>query len=118
MLNKVRNVRAQIAVLRAALLGPLPDPIFQCLSGLAEAARSLGSVEHELRTTSGRNENPELSAEVKALKDDLRLVKGLIERGAAFFHGWASLLGAATDGYRPSGEAAPLAASGCISMQG
>ncbi|MGD1094499.1 MAG: hypothetical protein ABSB35_21220 [Bryobacteraceae bacterium] len=118
MLNKVRNARAQVAALRVALVGPLPDPIVQCLNGLIEAAQNLGCVEHELRSAGGQAEDPELRAEVKALKDDLRLVKGLIERGAALFQGWASLLSSATEGYRPSGEAAPLAASGCISIQG
>jgi hypothetical protein len=118
MLFKVRNARAQVAALRIALVGPLPDPIVQCLRGLAEAAQNLAWVEQELRMTGGRSEDPELRVEVKALKDDLRLVNGLLERGAALFQGWASLLGSATDGYRPSGEAAPLAASGCISVQG
>jgi hypothetical protein len=118
MLNKVRSARAQIAALRTALIGPSPDPIVQCMSGLAEAAQNLGSVEHELRSAGGQPDDPDLRAEVKALKDDLRLVKGLIERGAALFQGWASLLGAATGGYCPSGEAAPLAATGCISVHG
>jgi hypothetical protein len=118
MLNKVRNARAKVAALRIALVGPLPDPILQCVPGLVEAAQNLGSVEHELRTSGGRVEDPELRAEVNALKADLRLVNGLIERGAALVQGWANLLGAATGGYRPSGEAAPLAAAGCISFQG
>jgi hypothetical protein len=118
MLSKLRNARAQVATLRMALIGPFPEPIIQCLPGLAEAAQNLASVEQELRAMGTRPEDPRLRAEVEALKRDLYLVNGLIERGAAFFQGCASLLGAATAGYRPSGEAAPLIASGCISIQG
>lgn len=116
MRSKVSNARTHVASLRAALLLPSPDEIGRCLPALMEAVQCLGSVEHELRDR-GRD-HPDLRSELKALLNELRLVNQLIEHGAALCQGWATLLGAATAGYMPSGEAVPLTAPGVISVEG
>ena len=104
-----------MSALRSALLSPTPDAIVECLPGLAEAAQCLGAVEQELRMQGARH--PELGRELRALKDDLGLLHRLLEHGAAFYHGLANLMGSATAGYTPSGKAAPLTASGAISIE-
>ena len=98
-----------------ALLSPSPEEIERCLPALEEAVRCLAGAEQEL-------EHPGLGGELNALKNELRIVSRLIEHGAAFYQGWAKLLGAATAGYMPTGEAAPIAGlmngTGNISVRG
>ena len=94
---------------------PTPEAILDCLPGLAEAAGCLGAVEQELRAGV---EPPEIGLELQALRCDLGTLKRLIAQGEAFHRGWAKVLGAATSGYMPSGEAAPVSAIGAISIQG
>jgi len=105
-----------VSALRSALLSPTPDAIVECLPGLADAAQCLGAVEQELRMQGVRH--PELGRELQALKNDLGLLHRLLEHGAAFYQGLANLMSSATAGYMPSGEAAPLTASGAISIRG
>jgi hypothetical protein len=137
-LATIHDVRASVAALRAALKKPSPDQLLACLPALSEAAERLSAIEAELlrngRTTtpggsSGdqpdsepastwRADSVEIARALKSLKSDLRAAVNLIEHGAAFYRGWARLLGAAASGYTPSGEAAPLAAPGSVSVAG
>jgi hypothetical protein len=109
------HARARIARMRAALLAPTPEAIEQCLPALAEAADLLGRVQQDLAAGGGRDN---LIMDLQALKRELAGVRQLIAHGAGFYRGWAQLLGAATAGYMPSGEAAPVAPSGKISIRG
>jgi hypothetical protein len=128
MRRNISAVRQHVAALRAALLSSSPGPIEQCLPRLVEAAGCLGSIERELRERQSRmdrtvqsdtaNVDAESVYELNALKGDLRAVHKLIEQGAKFYQGWANLLGAATSGYTPAGEAAPLSAAGTLSIRG
>jgi hypothetical protein len=137
-LATINDARASIAALRAALKKPSPDQIMGCLPALSEAAERLSAIETELL----RNSRPaqpdrcsgdqadsellstsppdsgEITRALKSLKSDLRAAVNLIEHGAAFYRGWARLLGAASAGYTPSGEAVPLAAPGSVSVAG
>jgi len=45
-----------------------------------------------------------LRGELGALRNELRIVNRLIEHGAAYYQGWAKLLGAAAGGYMPTGR--------------
>ena len=137
-LATINDARASIAALRAALKKSSPDQLMACFPALSQAAERLSAVETELLRNSSTAErdspsgdqadsersitSPEDSGEItralKSLKSDLRAAANLIEHGAAFYRGWARLLGAAAAGYTPSGEAAPLAAPGSVSVAG
>ena len=116
MLSSLRRAREHVAALRGALVSPSPEEIERFLPALVEAAACLGSVQHEIETSS--TGVPELREELHALKSELALVQRLIEHGATFYQGWARLLGSATGGYTPSGESAPLTGARTISAQG
>ena len=116
MPSAINNARKHVEALRLALLTPSPEQIVRCLPGLEEAARCLAATERELPRAGP--ERLELPAELRALKNDLRAVNRLIERGAAYHQGWAKLLGLAAAGYTPTGDAAPIAASGSLSIRG
>jgi hypothetical protein len=111
----LNGARIRVARMRAALLAPTPEAIEQCLPGLAEAADLLGRVQQDL-AAGGERHN--ILMDVYALNRELGAVHQLIARGAGFYSGWAKLLGAATAGYMPSGEAAPVMPSGKISIRG
>ena len=116
ILIAVTAARRRIASFRAALLSPSAEDIALALPELMEAAGQLGALELELRR--GAHDHHEILTGLKALKDDLRMVRGLIDHGAEFYRGWAKLLGAAAGGYTPWGEAAPLAPSAAVSVHG
>jgi hypothetical protein len=115
MRSKLNTARNHVASLRQALLSPSPDEIERCLPGLAEAAACLGQMELTLRSESP---DPALAAELKTLKLDLKMISRMIEHSAAFYRGWASLLGAASGGYSATGRAAEFAVARTISVQG
>lgn len=115
MRSNLNLARTRIEQLRSALRSPSPEEIERCLPGLVEAAACLGLIQQQLGCEAFE---PELGRELKALKNDLNLVGRLIEHGAAFYLGWAKLLGSATSGYTPSGEAAPISAAGTMSIRG
>ncbi len=139
-LATINDVRASLAALRAALKKPSPDQLLACLPALSEAAARLSGIEAELlegnraAARDGRSgekspnsgqfsassppDSVKIARALKALKSDLRATVNLIEHGAAFYRGWARLLAAAASGYTPSGEAAPLAAPGSVSVAG
>ena len=108
MPSRTHNARRQVEALRLALLTPSPEEVWLCLPGLEEAVRCLTATEQESPNT----------AELRALKSDLRIVTRLIEHGAALHQGWARLLGAVTAGYTATGDAAPVAAFGSLSIVG
>ena len=112
MPSGITSARRHVEALRAALLSPSPEAIERCLPALEEAVRCLTGAEKELRD----------AAACRALRNELRIVNRLIEHGAAFYQGWAKLLGAATAGYMPTGEAAPIArlmdGTGSVSVRG
>jgi hypothetical protein len=115
MRSKLSLARIQVDRLRSVLLTPSPEKIEQCLPGLAEALACLGEVQRSLGVEAA---DPELGRELKVLKNDLNAVRKLIEHGAEFYQGWAKLLGSATSGYTPTGDAAPISAAGTVSIRG
>jgi hypothetical protein len=116
MRSNLRTARQNVAALRQALLSPSPEEIDRCLPGLAEAATCLSMIEAGLRTEAP---DPELASELKTLKLDLKMIGRMIQHSAAFYRGWASLLGAASgSGYSSNGRAAEIAGSSTISVQG
>jgi hypothetical protein len=115
MLSKVSSARRELARVREALISPAPEEIEKCLPALAEAAGCLASIEQDLRSTAAPHE---LAGELTHLRAELKAAAKLIANGAAFYHGWAKLLASAAIGYTPSGDAAPLAAAGTISVKG
>ncbi len=115
MRSNLKIARNRIEQLRGALLSPSPEEIERCLPGLVEAVACLGLVQQNL---SGEGADPELSRELKTLRIELTAVSRLIEHGAAFYHGWAKLLGSATSGYTPTGDAAPISAAGTMWIRG
>ena len=115
MRSNLNLARTRIGQLRGALLSPSPEEIERCLPGLVEAAACLGLIQQQLGLEAP---DPELGRELKALKNDLSAVNKLIEHGAEFYRGWAKLLGSATSGYTPTGDAAPISAVGTMSIRG
>jgi len=123
MRSTIKTVRNHVAALRVALLSPSPEELQTFLPVLTDAAGCLGTIERELRLlpdprNTRSQDDPDLARELKALRQDLRTVRKLVEHGAAFWQAWAKLFGAATGGYTPSGEPRPVAAAGSISVQG
>lgn len=116
-LRYIKDVRGAIADLRAVLTDPSPAPerIVGCVPALSEAAGRLNWIEGELR--SSRENSPELSVALELLRQELRGVAKLIQHGAAFYRGWANVLGSAAAGYTPSGDAAPLNARGSVRIE-
>jgi hypothetical protein len=108
------SARERIARMRAALVAPTPESINECLPGLAEAADLLGRVERELAHGGPRD----IVMEMHELRREIGALKRLVARGAAFYKGWARLLGAAAGGYTANGEAAAFVPSGSISIRG
>ena len=115
MRSNLNTARQHVAALRQALLSPSPEQIERCVAGLAEAATCLGQIEVSLRT---ETPDPQLTAELKALKLDLKMVGRMIRHSAEFYRGWASLLGAAAGGYSSTGCAAEITVAGSISVRG
>lgn len=115
MLRKASAARREVARLRQALISPGPEEIEKCLPALAEAASCLASIEQELKTTAAP---AGIYSEMKGLQAELAMAAKLIANGAAFYHGWAKLLASAVSGYTPSGDVAPLAAAGSVSVKG
>jgi len=108
----LETARGHIARLRAALAAPTPQTIEECLPGLVEAAGCLERVQKAVAAG-----DRDIVFELRALERDLAGARQLIARGAAFYRGWANVLGSAA-GYTPSGEATALPAAGKISVQG
>jgi hypothetical protein len=92
-----------VAALRDALLCPTPESIEACLPGLVQAAACIGAGDPK---------------SLYALKNELRVVRNLIEHGEKLNRGLARLLGAKMAGYTATGDAEPLAATGTISITG
>lgn len=115
MRNNLNTARQHVATLRQALLSPSPEEIERCLPGLAEAAVCLGQIEQSLK-----HEPVEagMASELKTLQLDLKMIGRMIAHSAAFYRGWAGLLGAAAGGYTPSGGAAGIPVAGTISIRG
>jgi hypothetical protein len=115
MLSKLKQARGWIESLRLALVDPRPEEIDAALSGVEEAARTLESVEREIRA--GACAPYEVRRELKLLKNDLRIVGRLIEHGIAFCHAWVKILGIGP-GYTPTGVGAPVEIENRISLRG
>jgi hypothetical protein len=60
----------------------------------------------------------DVGSELRELSRELVVVKRLANQGAAFYQGWARVLGGAASGYMPTGDAEPLRAPGSISIRG
>jgi hypothetical protein len=115
---RVEQARDRVELLRLALLRAIPEEMDAALPGLEEAIQCLQEVEWELRA--GTHAAYEVRRELKLLKNDLRLIARLIEHGAAFCRGWASMLGAGPS-YTQDGHAVPeaiAAPGGALSLQG
>jgi hypothetical protein len=111
--SNLRIARERLTKLRAALSAPTPESIEDCLPGLIEAAESLGRVQNDIREHGA----DEFLFDLHALQRDLRISRQLIERGAAFYRGWAGILAAASAGYTSSGEPRPMEPTGTISIR-
>lgn len=120
MRSNINAVRNHVAALRLALLSCSPGEIERSLPGLVEAAGYLSQVEHELRSQPdrGTERHPGLREDILALRHDLGMVGRLLQNGAAFYQGWARVLGAASGGYTPTGAAEPVQTPSAISMEG
>jgi hypothetical protein len=113
--SHLESARQRLARMRAALAAPTPESINECLPGLAEAADLLGRVEQELASGGPRD----IVMEMHELRREIGAVKRLVARGAAFYKGWAQILGVAVAaGYTAAGEAATIAPAGTISVRG
>jgi hypothetical protein len=115
MRSNLKTARQHVAALRQALLAPSPEEIERCLPGLAEAATCLGRSEASLRTETA---DAQFAADLKNLKLDLNMVSRMIRHSAAFYRGWAGLLGAAAGGYSPDGRPKELSVAGTLSVRG
>lgn len=113
--SNLRQARDKVEALRLALVSPEPQEIAVALPGLEEAALCLAAVEQEIRD--GQSPTHEVRRELKLLRNDLRISAKLIEHGMAFCQGWAKMLGGGP-GYNQSGQAAPVASGGTLSLQG
>lgn len=103
MRSSLSTAREKVAALRDALLQPSPEAIEACLPGLVEAAALL------------RGASPESLTEFRA---ELHSIKDLIEHGEKLNQGLARILGARLAGYMPTGDAAPIFATGTLSVEG
>jgi hypothetical protein len=115
MRSTLNIARRHVAHLRQALLSPSPEEIERCLPGLAEAAVCLGQIEGALRVEAA---DPMLAGELQALKRDLEMIGRMIRHSAAFYRGWASLLGAAAGGYTSDGQPAGIRIAGAVAVRG
>ena len=104
MRSNLEIVREKIAALREALLNPTPEAIEACLPGLVEAITLLQNA--------GLDWTP-----APRLLDQIRAVQKLIEHGEKMNRDLARILGSQL-GYTVSGDPAPIAAAGSISVQG
>lgn len=111
--SSLKLARSHVQKLREALSRPTPAGIEECLPGLAEAVDCLRRVETNLSTAT-----PQEILEIRALSSGLKGARRLIDRGAAFYKGWANVLGAASAGYTPDGAAAPIPAEGKVLVRG
>jgi hypothetical protein len=116
MRSNLNIARNHVQTLRRALLSPSHEEIERCLPLLADAVGCISAIQRDLASQS--NQDAELRRDLKSLRQELNAVNKLIEHGAAFWRGWARLLGSATSGYTPSGEARPVAVAGTISLRG
>lgn len=116
----LRTVRLRVESLRMALLEPSQEELNRSLPALEEAAGYLVSIERELRDsgTGPIGHAVGLRTELQTLKNELRIVRRLIENGAAFYQNWARFLGGAEAGYISTGQPAPLGAGGSVSVRG
>jgi hypothetical protein len=106
--SATERVRETIGALRVTLLAPSPEALESHLPALEKALYYLQGVQPD----------EDIRQDLKALAAELRAAGRLIEHGIAFQQGWARVLAAATNGYRPDGEPRPLQPPGSISVQG
>jgi hypothetical protein len=117
--SEIQQARASIDALRLTLLSPDPAELGGAIPGLEAALRDLEALSREIRQ--GASAPIGLHRELMLLKNDLRISGRLIEHGAAFWRGWAKLVGAGPS-YTQSGHSAPPEAwAGCggtLSLRG
>jgi hypothetical protein len=114
--SKLRNIRKQVAELRAALLASSLEGSAQeidaRLAGLQEAATALEFLQAPLQA------EPVSRQELETLARELSSVGQMIARGREFLDGWARLLASSALCYRPDGEPVSPAAPASISVRG
>jgi hypothetical protein len=113
MLSQVKRARGHLAAVRTLLRSPSAEDVNRCIPLLHEAIACLGASEP----------TPELARELSALRFEVGVVRRLIERGAEFYQGWAKWMAAAAAGqaamsYTETGNPAPRAAPGSLSVRG
>ena len=108
MLAEVKSARGHLAAVRAQVLSSSPEEVEQCIPVLHEAIACLRAVEPRA----------DLAKELNALRFEIGVVGRLVERSAAFYHGWAKTLAAAAAGYTATGDPAPLRVARSISVEG
>lgn len=126
-----RAARESVAAMRRALLGSGEAGaaeiagIEACMPALERAVVLLRG----LSPPAGRDREPgrdrelgrdreRLRRELTALRMELAGASCLASAGSAFYRGLARLLGAASGGYTPSGEGAPLEPTGTLLLRG
>ena len=106
-----------MAAVRAALKAPTPEEIGGCLPLLGEAIDCLQAAPTARHDPELAGES-ELAGELDALRFEVGVLRRLIERGAAFYQGWARVLATTAAGYTPAGEPAALTAPGSVCLEG
>ena len=101
MRSNLNSIREKVAALRDALLSPDPESIEACLPALAFSEVTSDDLQ-----------------ELRALKQELAAVRGLIEHGEKMNRGLARILGEQISGYTPRGASEPVAGSARISIEG
>jgi Zn-dependent oligopeptidase len=123
MLTHLQRARHNVDAIRAALQSPSPEDVNAALPQLEEAVESLQQLVRELQqnqdtpTAPGDNHH-EFTLQLHALNTSLDVAQRLVVHGQTFCDGWARILGSATAGYQPSGDAAPLTAPATVSIKG
>jgi hypothetical protein len=120
-----RAAREAVAAMRQALLGSAAAgcdlaTIENLLPGLEQAVIVMQELMRQLtlEPIPEMRDGARLRRELAALRDDLTVATRLAGNGAEFCLGLARLLGAASGGYTPGGEGAPLRPAGGLLVRG
>jgi hypothetical protein len=99
-----------LAAVRAQVLASSPEEVERCIPVLNEAIACLQGLEP--------GHDASLLAELRSLMFEIGVVSRLVQRGAEFYQDWAKVLAATAAGYTATGDPAPLAAPGALSVKG
>jgi hypothetical protein len=112
----IEQARRHVDALKLALESLSQEEIGNCLPRLDEAVACLQAIEQELNKRPRRA--PDIGRQLLSLGNELDIAQRLVIHGSAFCESWGRMLGVAAGGYGATGEAAPLAAPGSVSVEG